>query len=191
MDKSAIRKEYRELRKAISNEKREEYSERISNHVLDFLISNPIIRHIHIFLPIPKLHEVNTFPLLEKLQHLGYVLYTSYINPDSKVMETLEITYAKEFKPDTFGIPIPKDMIKTDSGQIQMVLIPLLAFDKNGNRVGYGKAYYDQFLATLSNEIIKVGLSFFNPIPEIPVEPHDIRLDICITPEVKYLFNPL
>jgi 5-formyltetrahydrofolate cyclo-ligase len=189
MDKSAIRKEYRELRKAISNEKREEYSERISNRVLDFLISNPVIRHIHIFLPIPKLHEVNTFPLLEKLQDLGYILYTSYINPESKVMETLEITYTKQFKPDTFGIPIPNDLKKVDSRQIQMVLIPLLAFDRNGNRIGYGKAYYDQFLAALSNEIIKVGLSFFNPIPEIPVEAHDIRLDFCITPDKKYLFN--
>lgn len=189
MDKSAIRKEHFEMRKAVSNELREEYSEKISNRVIDFLNSNPAIRHVHLFLSIYKLNEVNTFPLLEKLQDLGYIIYTSHLNPNTKVLDTLEITDAKEFETGDFGIPIPKYPKIVDSGKIQLVLVPLLAYDRKGNRLGYGKGYYDKFFAFLNHKIMKVGLSFFLPTQDIPAEPHDIGLDICITPDEMYHFN--
>ncbi|MCH6198525.1 5-formyltetrahydrofolate cyclo-ligase [Aquiflexum sp. LQ15W] len=191
MDKPTIRKKYHELRREISNEKREEYSEKISERVLDFLKINPSIRHIHIFLTISRLNEINTFPLVGKLQHMGYILYTSYINPGSGVLDTLEISGSREFKSDAFGIPVPEDFTVVENTKIQMVLIPLLAFDERGNRLGYGKAYYDQFLSSFNHQIIKVGLSFFPPIEEIPAESHDIGLDICITPEKMYHFGHL
>jgi len=190
MDKKAIRRDHHELRKAISNEKKKDYSEKISKRVLDYLNSNLAIRHVHIFLSISRMHEVDTFPLLKKLQELGYSLYTSHVNPDSKVLDTLEITDNKEYGIDGFGIPIPKNAKVVDSRQIQLVLVPLLAFDDKGNRLGYGKAYYDRFLASLNHKIIKVGLSFFSPVNQIPVESHDIGLDICITPDIIYVFCP-
>lgn len=191
MDKAAIRKKHHELRKGISIEEREKCSEIISDRALDYLISNPSVRHIHLFLSISRLNEINTFPLLEKLQKMGYILYTSYINPTTKVLDTLEISDTNEFKLDAFGIPLPKEMTLAETGKIQLVFVPLLAFDQKGNRLGYGKAYYDQFLSTFKNEIIKVGLSFFPPEKEIPVEPHDIGLDICITPDKVYHFSRL
>jgi 5-formyltetrahydrofolate cyclo-ligase len=191
MDKSAIRKEHQELRKAISIEKREDFSEQISNKVLDYLKANSSIRHIHIFLTISRLNEINTFPLVKKLKDLGYFLYTSYVNPETGVLDTLDITHTKEFKSDAFGIPLPSDFKKGQNANIQLVLIPLLAFDLKGNRLGYGKAYYDRFLATFHHKIIKAGLSFFLPVKEIPTEAHDIGLDICITPEKTYYFNHL
>jgi 5-formyltetrahydrofolate cyclo-ligase len=191
MDKSAIRKEHHELRRAISIEKREDFSEQISNKVLDYLKANPSIRHIHIFLTISRLNEINTFPLVERLQDLGYFLYTSYVNPENKVLDTLDITLAKEFKSDAFGIPLPTDFKKSQNAKIQLVLIPLLAFDLKGNRLGYGKAYYDKYLASFHHKIIKAGLSFFPPVGEIPSESHDIGLDICITPKMTYYFNHL
>lgn len=191
MDKSAIRKEHHELRRAISIEKREDFSEQISNKVLDYLKANPSIRHIHIFLTISRLNEINTFPLLKKLKDLGYFLYTSYVNPETGVLDTLDITHSKEFKLDAYGIPLPSDFKRGQNANLQLVLIPLLAFDLKGNRLGYGKAYYDKFLATFHHKIIKAGLSFFLPVNEIPTEAHDIGLDICITPEKNYYFNHL
>jgi 5-formyltetrahydrofolate cyclo-ligase len=188
MDKSSIRKEYLALRKALSNEKREAYSQIICNRILEYLLANPSIRHIHIFLSIARLNEIDTFPLVEKLQDLGYLLYTSYVNPESKVMDTLDITHTTEFELDSFGIPIPKDFNIVSSDPIQLVLVPLLAFDLNGHRIGYGKAYYDVFLAGMKPKIIKMGLSFFTPIKEIPTEKHDVRLDICVIPENTYIF---
>ena len=189
MDKSAIRKQYRDLRKTIPFEMQVGFSENISNRVIEFLNSNPAIRHVHLFLYITKLNEVNTFPLLEKLQGLGYIIYTSYLNPVTKELDTLEITHNKDFEPGDFGIPIPKESKKVDSHQIQLVFVPLLAYDIKGNRIGYGKAYYDIFLTKLHHETIKVGLSFFPPEKEIPSESHDIRLDFCVTPEEIYHFS--
>lgn len=189
MDKSAIRKEYLELRKTISNDLIQELSIKISNQIIDFLQSNQKIRHVHLFLPISRLNEVNTFPLFERLQDLGYYLYTSYLNPETNALETLEITETKEFESGDFGIPIPKDPKKVNSHQIQLVLVPLLAFDSKGNRLGYGKGYYDKFFASISHKIIKAGLSFFPPMKDIPAETHDIGLDICITPDETYHFS--
>jgi len=163
----------------------------ISERVLDYLKDNPYIKHVHIFLTITRLNEINTFPLVEKLQKRGYILYTSYVNPDTGVLDTLAISDSGEFRSDAFGIPVPEDFSVVKNTKIQMVLVPLLAFDEMGNRLGYGKAYYDQFLSAIKHKIIKVGLSFFSPIKEIPAEPHDIGLDICITPEEIYHFGRL
>ena len=73
--------------------------------------------------------------------------------------------------------------------KIEVVFIPLLTFDKTGQRVGYGKGFYDQFLAQCKPSTLKVGLSFFEP--EIYIEdllPTDIPLDYCITPNQTYHF---
>lgn len=70
-----------------------------------------------------------------------------------------------------------------------MVFVPLLAFDKNGDRVGYGKGFYDKFLKECKPEIIKIGLSFFEPEEKIDgIFEEDIKLDYCVTPNEIYTF---
>jgi 5-formyltetrahydrofolate cyclo-ligase len=69
-----------------------------------------------------------------------------------------------------------------------MVLVPLLAFDRQGFRVGYGKGFYDRFLQNLST--LKIGLSFFDADEDIDdVHAYDIQLDQCITPNKIVTFN--
>jgi 5-formyltetrahydrofolate cyclo-ligase len=69
------------------------------------------------------------------------------------------------------------------------VLIPLLAFDKKGNRVGFGKGYYDKFLVHCKPTVLKVGLSFFDPVDEIEdIIGIDIPLDFCVTPKAIHFF---
>ena len=76
---------------------------------------------------------------------------------------------------------LPKD--------IDMVFVPLLSFDKNGYRVGYGKGYYDKFLANCREDLVKVGFSFFEPVVKIEdVDGYDIPLNYCLTPENFYSF---
>ena len=70
-----------------------------------------------------------------------------------------------------------------------MVFVPLLAFDLKGHRVGYGKGFYDNLLASCKPETIKVGFSFFDAEAEIEdVFSGDIPLDYCVTPKQVYKF---
>jgi 5-formyltetrahydrofolate cyclo-ligase len=73
--------------------------------------------------------------------------------------------------------------------QIDAILIPLVAFDKEGNRVGYGKGFYDRFLAACRPEALKIGISFFPPVDKIEdLHFFDKKLDLCITPDLVYAF---
>ena len=70
-----------------------------------------------------------------------------------------------------------------------MVLTPLLAFDKKGNRVGFGKGYYDKFFSQCRSDVIKIGLSFFEAEDLIDdINSYDIPLNFCVTPQTVYRF---
>lgn len=76
------------------------------------------------------------------------------------------------------------------ASKIEVVFIPLLAYDKNGNRIGYGKGFYDRFLDKCSTETIKIGLSFFDQEQHIiDVSENDVKLNYCVTPKKIYCYN--
>jgi 5-formyltetrahydrofolate cyclo-ligase len=188
MNKEDLRLEYRKKRRELSKEEIRDLSERISKKFESYLEGHQHLVHLHLFLPIDRFHEVDTFPLFYKLQENGYLLYTSRVNKAGNNLETLNISSIKGFEADSWGIPVPVGAETDTPDKIQLVLIPLLAYDKNGYRLGYGKGYYDKYLASLGREVLKVGLSFFGPEERIPVEPHDIPLDFCITPSKVFYF---
>ena len=70
-----------------------------------------------------------------------------------------------------------------------MVFVPLLTFDRDGYRIGYGKGFYDKYLAGCREDCIKAGFSYFEPIDSIEdLHEFDISLDLCITPQNVYVF---
>ena len=82
------------------------------------------------------------------------------------------------------SIPEPRTGVPTPDEKIDMVIVPLLAFDEQGFRVGYGKGFYDRFLKRTRPECKKVGLSYFVAEKRIDdVDAHDVPLDQCVTPE--------
>ena len=186
--KAEFRSEYRQLRKGIPNEQVREMSQQICQQFLNWLKDYPDIQHIHLFFPIDRFNEVNTFFIKDKLDEMEKVLYTSQTNKTSTALETLRLPRDAEFFLDEWGIPVPQESIKVAPSKIQLVLVPLLAFDLQGHRVGFGKGYYDSFLSTLNQEVIKLGLSIFPPEENIDPEPHDVPLDFCITPEKIFTF---
>ncbi len=105
-------------------------------------------------------------------------------------MTHLLLTDNTKLEVNRWGIPEPTDGIPIPESKIDVVFVPSLAFDDNGNRVGYGKGFYDKFLSQCNPETIKIGLSFFAPEKEIEgVMSTDIKLDYCVTPLKIYSFN--
>jgi 5-formyltetrahydrofolate cyclo-ligase len=99
------------------------------------------------------------------------------------------LTDNTKFQKNEYNVYEPVDGIEVPNAKIEVVFVPLLAYDKKGNRVGYGKGFYDSFLSKCPEDVIKVGLSFFEPEETIEdVSPNDIRLDYCVTPATSYSF---
>ncbi len=94
-----------------------------------------------------------------------------------------------QYQPNSFGIDEPINGTPIDHYRIDVVFVPLLAFDKQGYRVGYGKGYYDRFLASCREDVIAIGFSFFEPIDKIEdTDMFDIPLNYCIGPNQLYEF---
>ena len=99
------------------------------------------------------------------------------------------LTDYTKIKKNEYNIPEPVNGLPVPSETIEVVFVPLLAFDIFGNRIGYGKGFYDKFLAECKPETIKIGLSFFEAVKQIDdVFESDVKLDYCVTPEKIYTF---
>ncbi|MDN3205023.1 5-formyltetrahydrofolate cyclo-ligase [Algoriphagus sp. C2-7] len=181
--KDTLRKKYKALRKSLSESDIKKESERIKGHFFSFLDSKSQTCHIHTFLPIERLNEVDTLCFLDGIWERGHVIYTGLLDSEKKEMKTLRLVKGSKFEAGEYGIPVPKKTEIADWRKIDLVLIPLLAWDQSGNRIGYGKGYYDKFLANLSEGVERIGLSFFPPEENLPSEPHDVKLTHVITGE--------
>jgi 5-formyltetrahydrofolate cyclo-ligase len=83
---------------------------------------------------------------------------------------------------NTYGIPEPDENgIAVDEKSIDVVFVPLVAADRFGNRIGYGKGFYDRFLKKCRPDVLKIGLSFFTPLEtKIDTNSNDIGMDYII-----------
>ena len=187
MTKNELRAQYKALGKTLSETEFEEMSLAIANGVLALDLWDKT--YFHIFLPIEEQKEVNTEFLLHLLSGKDKEIVVSKSDFTTRKMTHFLLTDNTKIKKNEYNIPEPVDGIEVPSSKIQVVFVPLLAFDIDGNRVGYGKGFYDQFLAECKPETIKIGLSFFEAEASVAdVFENDVRLDYCITPEKCYHF---
>ena len=186
MNKQELRLKYKELRKALSEEEIEDQSLQLANNALKLPIWEKT--NYHIFLPISEKKELNTEYLLHILQGKDKTIIVS--KSDFKTLEMKHILLQENtvFKNSPYGIPEPVAGIEILPNQIDVVFVPLMAFDGKGNRLGYGKGFYDRFLKRCKPETIFVGLSLFEAEVEIPSEENDISLHYSITPNKDYVF---
>lgn len=187
MDKVNIRKAYKALRKELKVGQIEDFSLAIANQLLQLKIWDKSFYHI--FLSIEEQKEINTEYVLSILAGKDKNIVISKSNFDDYSMVHYLLTDSTTIKKNTYGIPEPVDGVEIKPSQIDVVFIPLLAFDDNGNRVGYGKGFYDRFLAKCSPDMVKIGLSFFDVEDEtIESSKDDIKLDYCVTPNQIFQF---
>jgi 5-formyltetrahydrofolate cyclo-ligase len=188
MNKTEIRKKYKALRKELSPETIEIQSLKLAN----LLIGMPIWdkTYFHLFLPIEEQKEINTEFILHVLAGRDKDVVLSKTHFDSGTLSHFLLTDQTRIQKNAWNIPEPVDGIEVPVSKIDVVFVPLLAFDLQGHRVGYGKGFYDRFLAQCKPETIKIGLSLFEAIPQIEdTNPTDIKLDYCLTPNQIYDFS--
>ena len=186
MLKKDLRLKYSRLRNLITPTLLGQQSIAIANSVLQLPIWEN--QYFHIFLPIEKKIEIDTEGIISIL--LGYdknVIVPKVIS--NTELEHYLLTDNTKFITNSLNIPEPVDGITVPPNKLDVVFIPLLAFDKFGNRIGYGKGYYDRFLSKCKADVVKIGLSLFEPEDLIQdISPTDIPLDYCVTPAKTYTF---
>lgn len=182
MLKADLRTKYKALRKPLTFDEIMNDSLAIANNCLYLPIWEKT--YFHLFLPIEAQKEVNTEFLLQILAGRDKEVVVSKSDFNTKGMTHYLLTDNTKLQVNDYGIPEPVDGLEVPSQKIEVVFVPLLAYDKKGNRVGYGKGFYDQFLSQCKPDVIKIGLSYFDPEETISdVYESDVKLDFCVTPE--------
>lgn len=188
MDKKQLRIYYKKLRSFLTEQEKEQKSLAVANRLLTLDIWDKT--YFHLFLTIEEMNEINTEYILQILMGKDKEIIISKTDFDNRKMIHYLLTENTKIKKNKYNIPEPIDGIEVPSDKIDVVFVPLLAFDKKGNRVGYGKGFYDNFLTQCKANVIKIGLSFFEPEEIIDdVFESDIPLDFCITPNAIYEFG--
>lgn len=141
---------------------------------------------IHCFISINKNREVDTAPIIKRMQDDGKKVVVPKIISGRLTLEHYLYVSDDRFEINRWGIPEPQDGLKVSVNELDLVLVPMLAADRKKNRLGYGKGYYDRFLAGI--DVIKAGLLFEISISDemLPTDTHDIQMDYLITEKEVY-----
>ncbi len=188
MKKSELRKIYLEKRKALAPAEIKQKSLQIAELFFQKFDLRKI-NFLHCFLPIERFNEIDTKLIFHRVWFEFSQIETLVprINFETGEIEHLKFTPVTELVQNAWLIHEPAHNELVESGRIDAVLVPLLCFDLQGFRVGYGKGFYDKFLAQCRQDCLKIGLSYFPPIKAIEdTNEFDVKLDYCLTPEKMF-----
>ena len=191
-DKATLRTLFKHKRSMLSMEAQQE----LDNRLLQQFRCLPLpgnVQYIMGFMPMQKFREPNVLLLIQDIRKRCPELQLAFprVRKDSIEMDALLVTADTSYILSSWGIQEPEADPVLEPSAIDMIFIPLLAFDDKGYRVGYGKGVYDTFLQRCRPDVFKIGISYFDPVPEISdTYPGDIPLDVCITPDKIHTFNP-
>lgn len=189
MNKQALRDVYKNKRQSLSSKTRLQFDDLMLIQFQKFDFSG--IRSLLTYWPMPNQAEPNTHLFSGYLRHMVPGLSIAYpvMDPDEHEFTAHQIDEDTVYKPGKFGVLEPDAPNPVDSTTIDLVFVPLLVADAEGYRVGYGKGYYDRFLATCNEGVITMGFSYFDPIEQITdTDQFDVPLHYLITPSSIYEF---
>ena len=197
MTKVELRQEFLTERKALTADEVSRRSLLIAELFFNFLAKNKLASEpgiLHTFLPIQRKNEVDTWPIIRHVwaafKHIQVA--ASVTDVAQGMLSHYLISPEIPLVENRWGIPEPPTQGNQPFFPIDfhIVLVPLLVFNQQGHRVGYGGGYYDRFLADCRPDCLKIGLSLFEPVEQIDdVEETDMALDVCLTPKQIYIFN--
>jgi len=188
VEKRELRKRYLAKMRSMSSAERVDLSKNITARLFaDFDFSS--FRVAHLFLSIDANNEVDTRPIIDRLRTEFPAIRVVVPRVGGNELETLVYDDATQLKLSEWNVREPVDDRFVATQSIDIVIVPLLAFDRRGYRVGYGKGFYDRFLKTCRDDCLKIGVSFFPPVENIAdAHENDVRLDFCLTPSESYKF---
>ncbi len=179
MIKPKIRKKILKLRKKNALNNLEINFEDIKKILKKIKVSSKIIGGYY-----PYNYEIDTMKILKKFENLKYQISLPKIKKNYQ-MEFFFWTTTDPLVINKYGIPEPtSDKIVNPS----ILLVPLVAFDKHLNRIGYGGGFYDRYINELrkKRKVITIGLAYpFQKVKEVPMDKYDIKLDFILTGKKK------
>lgn len=189
MTKTELRSLYKGMRRELDDFQQSVLDENILRGLKRLNWSE--VKVLHIYLPIRKSNEPDTLKFMQWLRsiqpEIQFVIsrsdfdtntMTHYLWDDHMVLEV-----------NRWGILEPKEGILVSEDELDAVLVPLLVVDRRGNRVGYGKGFYDRFLEKCKPDLVTVGISYFEPVDQIDdVGKWDVPLKYAVTPSGIYQF---
>ena len=185
-DKTFLRSHYKKKRLSLTKQEVDHLSQRVCKQLDKLNIWK--LKHYHIFISISKYNELDTSSIINKLKSEQKIIIVPKISNNELVH--IAINDQTEFSINEYGIKEPNNGHHFITENLDLIFIPLLAFDLEGHRVGYGKGYYDRFLKLTNKSSLKIGLSFFDPINKIQdIDDNDVKLDYCITPTQIHKFD--
>ncbi|HHU78837.1 MAG: 5-formyltetrahydrofolate cyclo-ligase [Caldicoprobacterales bacterium] len=181
MTKSELRKKMMLEREEINQEERASRSRSIEKRIRDL----QAYRHAStILIYVSFRNEVDTKPLIQKAIEEGKRVAVPVSIPEGKVLLPCQITSLDDLIPGTWGIlePPEEKQRRIDVSEIDLTIVPGLAFDRCFHRLGYGAGYYDRFLPSLRKDAVKIGVGYdFQLLKKLPVEAYDVPLDGIVT----------
>jgi 5-formyltetrahydrofolate cyclo-ligase len=188
MKKDKVRKIYLQMRQELSSLEYEERSSNLVQNTIE-LIKKFKPKCVHCFLSISVKQEINTMPIIE-------YCWTNNINVVVPITDFANNTLkSAQYTPQTlihqtrYNIPEPTNPVWGSDEEIDMVITPLLAFDSEGHRVGFGKGFYDRLFSSLSKNTRRVGVSLFDACEGIDdINKYDMPLTHCVTPKESLTF---
>src|SRR6266480_5928503 len=189
MTKASLRNTYKQKRKELSDKDRLRLDDLI---LIQF--QKLILHDVHSLLsywPIKSHYEINILPVTDHLVFKIPGLRVCFPRTDfaQTRLQAVEVEKETTFEINHAGIAEPIGGENILPEELDMVFVPMLAYDKKGFRVGYGKGFYDRYLQQCRSNVIKVGFSYFEPEDAIPeVNEFDIPLNLAITPHRIYEF---
>ncbi|QQV02918.1 MULTISPECIES: 5-formyltetrahydrofolate cyclo-ligase [Chryseobacterium] len=186
MLKADIRKKYIKKRKTLSDDEVFLLSENIFSHFTNFF--QPLSGNkIHLFIPIDKFREIRTEIFIDYCFSNSIRVFVPKVM--GKNLISVEIFENTIFSTNDWGISEPVSDLDSGVLDFDFVITPLLYCDSKGNRVGYGKGFYDHFFENIPEKTKKIGVNYFNPDENIDdVRDNDIPLDYLITPTAVLSF---
>lgn len=188
MNKKELRKLFLEKRKGLTEGEYARLNLALYSHFfasLDLSFTGVL----HAFLPIAGNNEPDTWAILDRIRREFPNVRVSLPRVTGDHLENLYYEGPQQLETSAWGIQEPRQGVPTPPEKIDVIIVPLLAFDQRGHRVGYGRGYYDRLLRQVRPDCLKIGISLFPSVELInDISDYDVRLDRCVTPDGMFVF---